>query len=992
MKKLFASFTLGRSINQFLCTLVILNMVFSSLRSGGVLATQMQPGNTLDILALSYVPNEIFIKVKPGIEVKATTSPLMAKASSSSSLNQILVVAGVESIMNPFYDRETLWQHIHKSPLPQPKDSVLSRWFKIKLRMQGNITETLKALEADPSVEAVDLNTFYYLNDGFPNDSKYSDQWGPKKIQLEPVWTYLTAGSPDVQVAVIDSGIDLNHPELADRYIYGRDYTSGTWTPTDERGHGTHVAGIIAALGNNGIGIAGAVWSSPVIIPLKVFTATGGTRNEWLAAATMDAADSQAKIINMSLGGEGMANRLGLLHDAIAYATDTKHKLVIAAAGNCAASNYSDNGCEHQNPEYYYPAAFPHVLAVAASTQNDGHADFSNHRIYVGVSAPGVRILSTLPTYDVALNQQWDCVGLLGLPKKCSHDYDSMDGTSMAAPFVSGVAALMLAVNPALRDADPDTLQNIIKQNADDVGTAGWDEFHGFGRLNAFKAVKAAMQVPPPPPTATPVSNGYDNAAFLSHITFPDGTVVSPGQSLIKTWRLRNTGTTTWDVGYQLVFISGEQMNAPSAVDVPNTAPGSTADISINLTAPTSQGEHTGYWRLRNPQGTYFGLKIRVKINVSDGTGGGGTGEISLTCLDCPAIVSPGYTFRPTIRATVHSGQLQGVNLRGDHLLNTDGNLFGAHPLIAITGNTIVNPNQSYNFTFSQDHPLRAPDTPGTYESKWRIWRGNNYAGQELTIRFEVRVGGGVNRAPNRPSLVSPTDWATFLSGGNISLQAQHNGDPDGDSINGYYFEVFTAGPIANSGWTSSNSWTPPSLGFENFQWRVKVRDQYNSESEWSEIRHFTVENNEPQIYSFYSMTCRPAWNQGEPEKICFCSDTNAGTQRLQVNTAPDGSENGEWIVLNEIGTPDYTCSSDNDRPPTWGHLSFDPGHYRVRLYARRDGGWAAAAHRDIFVDLTTDRRPDTPIGTPSNVYLNSQTVHFDWVDTKRTSSYRLIV
>ena len=117
--------------------------------------------------------------------------------------------------------------------------------------------------------------------------------------------------------------------------------------------------------------------------------------------------------------------------------------------------------------------------------------------------------------------------------------------------------------------------------------------------------------LPPPPPTC---STCPDAASFIADITLPDGTVVSPGQSLTKTWRIKNTGTTTWGSGYQLAFTGGEQMGAPSAVNVPATTPGLTADISVTITAPTTIGSHAGYWRLRNPEGTYFGDKVWAMV------------------------------------------------------------------------------------------------------------------------------------------------------------------------------------------------------------------------------------------------------------------------------------------------------------------------------------------------------------------------------------------
>jgi len=110
---------------------------------------------------------------------------------------------------------------------------------------------------------------------------------------------------------------------------------------------------------------------------------------------------------------------------------------------------------------------------------------------------------------------------------------------------------------------------------------------------------------------------GSDNAAFVADVTVPDGTTFSPGQSFTKTWRMRNTGTTTWGSGYSFAFVSGDQMNAPSSVSVSSTSPNNTTDISVNMTAPGSAGSYKGYWRMRNAQGNFFGDTVWVQINVS---------------------------------------------------------------------------------------------------------------------------------------------------------------------------------------------------------------------------------------------------------------------------------------------------------------------------------------------------------------------------------------
>jgi len=483
--------------------------------------------------------------------------------------------------------------------------------------------------------------------------------------------------------------------------------------------------------------------------------------------------------------------------------------------------------------------------------------------------------------------------------------------------------------------------------------------------------------VPQPNPTT-------DSATFVSDVTLPDGTVVSPGQALNKVWRVRNSGTSTWGNGYQLVFIGGDQMGAPSAVDVPGTvSPNATVDLSVDMTAPSNSRHYVGHWRLRNAQNVYFGDELWIDVVVQ---GDPQEGDITVLSVNYPSVVAPGEQFRPEIRVRVNTGAL--LESRGDMLRNTDGNLYGAWPHVAVVGT--VNTGQEYAFRFYEDNPITAPSSLGTYESRWRVWQDGRYVGPEIVIRFEVQPSGSLNHPPNPPTLVAPPDYHVSETGA-PTLRAQHNGDPDGDSITAYYFEIFDSHDNPNSGWISQNSWTPPGLGLYGYKWHAKVRDSRGAESGWSETRHFLIEDPGPQIYDFHWEWCRPAW--GGPEKICFCADTNAGTLRVQVNMATDGSENGEWKIINELGVPQYMCSSDDDRPPNWAQLEAETGTHLARLYARREGGWEAAATADLLIYLPPDRRPNSPYGQhpPAGAYVDSQTVRFEWLKTLRTTDYHLV-
>jgi subtilisin family serine protease/PKD repeat protein len=295
-----------------------------------------------------------------------------------------------------------------------------------------------------------------------PNDINWTVQWGPKKIEANYAWN-TTLGSSDIIVAVVDTGVDYTHPDLAGNYLaLGYDWVNDDPYPLDDFGHGTHCAGIIAAVINNSIGIAGL--AQVKIMAEKVLDDWGYGSDDWVANGIIHAADYGAKIISMSLGGYGYSR---LLHEAVKYAYDDG-VLLVAAAGNDNVNLKS------------YPAAYEEVVAVSATNQNDLKAWFSNWGEWIELAAPGVSIYSTMPTYHVTLNDY----GYL-------NNYDYMGGTSMACPHVAGTAALIWSQYP---DATNDWVRTQLRCTIDDLGVSGFDEYYGYGRVNARKAVQ---QEPP---------------------------------------------------------------------------------------------------------------------------------------------------------------------------------------------------------------------------------------------------------------------------------------------------------------------------------------------------------------------------------------------------------------------------------------------------------------------------------------------------------------
>ena len=278
-------------------------------------------------------------------------------------------------------------------------------------------------------------------------------------IRITGAWDYVK-GDPNVLVAVLDTGVDYTHPDLVNKVIsHGQDFVNNDNDAYDDNGHGTHVAGIIGAETNNTEGIAGVAWNCR-ILPGKIISADGQGDYDWLIQALVWAADfssGQAKVgvINMSLGGDQPDPAL---EAALKYAYN-KGIVLVAATGN-------DGG------PVLYPAAYDqYVLAVAARDYNDPIADFSNYGSQVDVAAPGVWILSC---YPVALTDP----GYL--------PYAFASGTSMAAPHVAGFAALIKSAKPWL---SVDDIMKIIEYTPDDIGTAGRDDYAGYGRINTQRAL-----------------------------------------------------------------------------------------------------------------------------------------------------------------------------------------------------------------------------------------------------------------------------------------------------------------------------------------------------------------------------------------------------------------------------------------------------------------------------------------------------------------------
>jgi len=310
--------------------------------------------------------------------------------------------------------------------------------------------DIIRNLSHEDNIEYVEPDIMA-MADVVPNDIFYSYQWGLKQINASQAWD-ITRGSTSVKIAICDTGIDLNHPDLTERIVAVINFTDSN-TSDDKNGHGTHIAGIAGAITNNKTGIAGTC-SIASLMNIKVLGDNGIGYYSWVTRGIIWAADNGARVINLSLSGGWPS--LTLEH-AVDYAWN-KNCVIVASAGNNRAGNAS------------YPAFYSNCMAVAATDKEDNRADFSNYGYWVDIAAPGVDIYSTLPNHSNNTPYL---------------NYGCLSGTSVAAPFTSGVAALVWSTHYG------NSCQSVVNQiiNGGDKSGSIWSEY-GIKRLNALNSVK----------------------------------------------------------------------------------------------------------------------------------------------------------------------------------------------------------------------------------------------------------------------------------------------------------------------------------------------------------------------------------------------------------------------------------------------------------------------------------------------------------------------
>lgn len=351
--------------------------------------------------------------------------------------------------------------HLFSLKKVKSKEKTLAAIEKIKKHNLVEYAEPNGIIRAVPLVESEGISSSATFT---LNDPLLGSQYALNAIYAPDAWD-LSTGDPAVYIAVVDTGVNWNHPDLAGKVDIPSDQSGNCISPgtmpMDDNGHGTHVAGIAAATGNNATGIAGVAFDQRVLA-VKVLNASGsGTWDSVACGINIAAAVPEVKVINLSVGGSGGSSTL---YNAVYNAWVTYGKTVVAANGN--------DGYRFPSP-YSYPACYSLngiAIAVGATNASNNRALYSSANKCITISAPGDNIVSTYST-NYSTNDA----------------YSYLSGTSMATPAVSGTVGLMQHYLPRSNN----DIRSHLSATALDRGITGWDIMYGYGIINAYRATQS---------------------------------------------------------------------------------------------------------------------------------------------------------------------------------------------------------------------------------------------------------------------------------------------------------------------------------------------------------------------------------------------------------------------------------------------------------------------------------------------------------------------
>lgn len=387
----------------------------------------------------SFVNNEVLVKFRPGFEIAGDQFTLQ-------------IGGTIKSILPGIHVR------------------------RVRIPATFSLDRVLQVFRSLLFVEYVEPN-FIARATLIPNDSFYGNQWALPKVNAPSAWDF-TTGSASVIIAIIDTGVQLDHPDLQSKLVGGWNFVAGNNNPNDDNGHGTHCAGIAAAATNNAQGIAGLGWDCR-IMPIKVLNSSGSGTYADVAAGMTYAVNNGAKVLSLSLAGSAPSSTL---ENAVNYAWNNG-AVVVAAAGNNNSTT----------PEY--PAWYANCIAVASSTTNDSRSSFSNYGSWVDVAAPGSSILST---YN-------------------NSGYATISGTSMAAPLVAGLAGLLWSYMGTGSPASS------IRAQIENTAVAVPGNYVAYGRIDAGAALATAGVRNDFAPSSFTITSGVLTSGNVASLATADG-------------------------------------------------------------------------------------------------------------------------------------------------------------------------------------------------------------------------------------------------------------------------------------------------------------------------------------------------------------------------------------------------------------------------------------------------------------------------------------
>jgi subtilisin family serine protease len=415
----------------------------------------------------------------------------------------------------------------------------------------------------------------------FPNDTYYTSEWHLQTIGAPTAWNVATGSG--VTVAILDSGIDASHPDLAPQLVPGWNFYDNNSNTADVFGHGTEVAGVVAALGNNSMGVAGVAFNAR-LMPIRVTDTSGYASISALANGLTYAADHGARVANMSFAVQSYASVIS----AAQYFMN-KGGVVLNSAGNYGTLDST--------------APSNALVSVSATTSSDTFASWSSFGPYVDLSAPGVSIWTTT----------------------MGGGYGAVSGTSFSSPLTAGVAALVMSANAALT---PSQVVSVLESSAVDLGSAGYDDDFGYGRVSAANAVAAATSTiaadtQAPSVAISSPTGGTVTGLVAVNVAASDNVGVTRVELLVNGAVLASDTTAPYGFSWDSSILAGTSATlVAKAYDAAGNV-GTSKAIALTVAGVTTSDTTPPTVSIAQPLSTSTPLSgtVTVTVNASDNVG-----------------------------------------------------------------------------------------------------------------------------------------------------------------------------------------------------------------------------------------------------------------------------------------------------------------------------------------------------------------------------------